>query len=188
LTELKHCKKIDPVKVKVGKASLEIIQGDISLQKTQAIVNAANNYLWMGSGVAGAIKKQGGQIIEDEAVKQGSIEVGDAIITSGGQLEAEVVIHAAGMDQSLVTNADIIKKVTNRCLKLSEENKLKSISFPAIGTGVGGFDVHHCANIMLNATIDFLVGSKVIEKVNFVLFDEDSFSAFNDQLKTIFSS
>ncbi|MBC8174676.1 MAG: macro domain-containing protein [Candidatus Marinimicrobia bacterium] len=175
------------MKINIGQVTLEIIQGDITEQSTEAIVNAANNYLWMGAGVAGAIKRKGGQIIEDEAVAKGPIEVGDVVITTGGKLTAKYVIHAAGMGQDLQTDEKIIRKVTHRCLELAEQNRITTLSFPAIGTGVGGFEIHHCAKIMFEETVDYLVSAKILKKVQFVLFNKEGFKAFDDQLRSMFS-
>jgi len=176
------------MKINIGKATLEVLRGDISEQETDAIVNAANNYLWMGTGVAGAIKRKGGQIIEDEAVAQGPIDVGTAVITTSGDLLAKYVIHAAGMGQDLRTNEEIIRQVTVNSLKLAEGKGLTSISFPAIGTGVGGFEVHHCAKVMFEEAVDYLIKADVMKEVRFVLFDEPAFRAFDDQLRFMFSS
>ena len=96
----------------VGATTLEVLHGDITACTVDAIVNAANNYLWMGAGVAAAIKRTGGQVIEDEAVRQGPIPVGEAVVTGGGLLKARYVIHAAAMGQDLVTNADLIRQAT----------------------------------------------------------------------------
>jgi O-acetyl-ADP-ribose deacetylase len=176
------------MKVNVGHTSLEIVQGDIAEQDTEAIVNAANNYLWMGSGVAGAIKRKGGEEIEREATAQAPVEVGNAVITSGGRLKAKFVIHAAAMGQDLHTGSDKVKLATNNSLRLAESKEIKSISFPAIGTGVGGFSIFQCANIMINEAVTFLQKSKHINLVRFVLFDKETFDAFNEELKLQFSS
>jgi O-acetyl-ADP-ribose deacetylase len=176
------------MKVNVGHTSLEIVQGDIADQDTEAIVNAANNYLWMGSGVAGAIKRKGGEEIEREATAQAPVEVGNAVITSGGKLKAKFVIHAAAMGQDLHTDSDKVKLATYNSLRLVESKEIKSISFPAIGTGVGGFSIFQCANIMINEAVAFLQKSKYINLVRFVLFDKETFDAFNEELKLQFSS
>ena len=118
---------------------IKLIQGDITDQEVDAIVNAANNHLWMGAGVAGAIKRKGGREIEDEAMKKGPIPIGEAVITSAGKLKAKYVIHAAVMGQDLTTNEEYIKNATLNSLKRAEELKIKSIAFLAFGTGVGGF-------------------------------------------------
>src|SRR6266516_7915934 len=92
--------------------TLEVVQGDITEWAVEAIVNAANNHLWMGAGVAGAIKRKGGPEIEAEAVRQGPIPVGEAVVTGGGALKARYVIHAAAMGQDLTTSADLIHQAT----------------------------------------------------------------------------
>ncbi|MDP2209724.1 MAG: macro domain-containing protein [Bacteroidota bacterium] len=176
------------MKVNIAKHTLEILQGDITEQDSEAIVNAANNFLWMGAGVAGAIKRKGGQEIETEAIAQGPIEIGQAVITSGGKLKTKFVIHAAGMGQDLNTNANILKLATQNSLKLAEIKGIQSISLPAIGTGVGGFSIFQCANVMLLEAIDFLQKSQNLKLIRFVLFDKPAFDAFNDELKLQFSS
>lgn len=176
------------MKVAIGRGVLEIVQGDITEQAVDAIVNAANNHLWMGAGVAGAIKKKGGQEIEAEAVAQGPIAVGSAVITSAGKLPARYVIHAVGMGQDLRTDTDKVKKTTRASLELAEKQKLSSIAFPAIGTGVGGLEMHLCADTMLSEAIDFLMKSTILKTVRFVLFDATAFTAFTERLQKIFSA
>ena len=176
------------MKVKVGKGSIEIIQGDITEQETDAIVNAANNHLWMGGGVAGAIKKKGGLTIEQEAASQGPIDVGKAVITTGGNLKAKHVIHAAGMGQDLKTDQAKISNSTRNSLTLADEQNLISIAFPAIGTGVGGFSAEQCAHIMLKEAIEFLPDAQYLKKIVFVLFDKKTCEAFTNELQNIFSA
>jgi O-acetyl-ADP-ribose deacetylase (regulator of RNase III) len=159
--------------------------GDITDLSTDAIVNAANNYLVMGSGVAGAIKKKGGQIIEDEAVKKGPIPIGEAIWTTGGDLKAKYVIHAAGMGKDLKTNPVYIKDSTLNSLKRADELKLISIAFPAIGTGVGGFSIEECAKIMLDVIRDYLPKAETLKTVIFALFDKGSYEVFEKELEKI---
>ena len=172
----------------IDHGSIEVVQGDIADQETEAIVNAANNHLWMGAGVAGAIKRKGGEQIEQEAVDQGPIEIGQVVITSAGNLKAQCVLHAAVMGQDLHTNAEYITKAIRSTLRLAEEKKINSLSVPALGTGVGGFSIFHCANIMLTETINFLMTSKQLRHVRFVLFDEQTHDAFEQELKLQFSS
>jgi len=160
---------------------ITIIQGDITEQETDAIVNAANNHLWMGSGVAGAIKRKGGDQIEKEAVKQGPLEVGAAVATTAGKLKARYVIHAAGMGQDLVTSANIVRKTTVASLKVADDLKLKSISFPAVGTGVGGLGLDECAHMMIKAARDFKPNH--LKSVVFVLFDATAKQVFDSVLK-----
>ena len=159
--------------------------GDITDLSTDAIVNAANNHLVMGSGVAGAIKKKGGQIIEDEAVKKCPIPIGEAVWTTAGNLKAKYVIHAAGMGKDLKTNPDYIKDSTLNSLKRADELKLTSIAFPAIGTGVGGFPTEECARIMMDVTRDYLPKAKSVMTVIFALFDKGSYEVFEKELEKI---
>jgi O-acetyl-ADP-ribose deacetylase (regulator of RNase III) len=176
------------MKIHVGKGEITIAQGDIAEQETDAVVNAANNQLWMGAGVAGALKRKGGQVIEQEAMAKGPIAVGDAISTSGGALKAKRVIHAAVMGQDLHTNADFIRQATNKSLQVAEAEGLSSISFPALGTGVGGFSLFHCASVMLGTALEFMVGSSKLREVRFVLFDEEAREIFENELKNRFSA
>lgn len=176
------------MRVTIGDGELNIIQGDITEQNTEALVNAANNHLWMGAGVAGAIKRKGGEEIEREAVAQGPIEVGHAVITSGGKLKAQYVIHAAAMGQDLRTDAGKIKAATHNALLLADQHKITSISFPALGTGVGGFSAFHCAKIMLTEAVEFLQSTQHLRTVSFVLFDKTTYDAFEQELKLQFSA
>lgn len=174
--------------IKIGKGVVEVIKGDITAQDTVAIVNAANNHLWMGGGVAGAIKRKGGEIIEEEAVAQGPISIGQAVITTGGNLKAKYVIHAAGMGQDLKTDSEKIKMATHNSLLLAEKNTIASIAFPAIGTGVGGFSTESCAHIMVHEAVDFMVNAKNLKTVRFVLFDEPMYLIFKQELEQIFTA
>jgi len=164
---------------------IEIVLGDITEYEGDAVVNAANNHFWMGGGVAGAIKRKGGQQIENEAMKQGPRPVGDSIITSAGDLNVKYVIHAAVMGQDLQTDVDKIKKATSSALRLADSSNIKSIAFPALGTGVGGFPIQEAAKIMLSTVKEYLQISKNIEKVTFVLYDRDSYNAFEKELEKI---
>jgi O-acetyl-ADP-ribose deacetylase (regulator of RNase III) len=119
---------------------------------------------------------------------QGPINVGEAVVTSAGSLRAKHVIHAAVMGQDLHTSADLIKKVTHSSLALAEQRALSSISFPALGTGVGGFSMHHCASLMLEAVIDFLPKAGRLREVRFVLFDTEAFRIFEQELKRRFTA
>lgn len=176
------------MKYQIDHGSIEVVQGDIAEQDTEAIVNAANNHLWMGAGVAGAIKRKGGEEIEQEAVQQGPVEVGESVLTSAGKLKTKHVIHAAVMGQDLHTDADKIARATRSALQLAEKKNIASISFPALGTGVGGFSIYHCAKIMITEAIGFLMKSKNPRHIRFVLFDTDTLAAFEEELKLQFSA
>jgi len=164
------------------KKTISIRQGDITDSCADAIVNAANNHLWMGSGVAGAIKRKGGVSIESEAVSKGPIPVGEAVATKAGSLASKYVIHAAAMGQDLITDDRKIADATRNALMRAEELSLGSVDFPALGTGVGGFPVEKAAEIMISAARDFLAGSKSVNEVGFVLFDDISYDVFKNEL------
>ena len=170
--------------MRIGNGEIDVTKGDITEAATQAIVNAANNHLWMGAGVAGAIKRKGGIDIEREAVSKGPIKVGEAVITGAGKLKAKYVIHAAGMGQDLQTDAQKVKEATKNSLELAESHKISSMAFPAIGTGVGGFPLGECAEIMVAEAAKFLEKSKYLRTVAFVLFDEPAFDAFQTALQS----
>src|SRR5574341_700654 len=136
-----------------------------------AIVNAANNDLQLGGGVAGAIRRKGGPAIQEECDRIGSIAVGEAAITTGGKLKARYVIHAASMQLGGRTTAESLRASTRNSLACAAEKGLKTISFPAVGTGIAGFPMRECAEIMLDETIKHLRGKTSPEKVYFVLFD-----------------
>lgn len=164
---------------KLDNTKLIVKQGDITDEDIEAVVNAANNQLYMGAGVAGAIKKRGGHEIEDEAVSKGPIAVGSAIITSGGDLKAKYVIHAAVMGVDLITDEDKIRKAMQSALKVAEEKGIKSVAFPALGTGVGGYPFNEAARIMFDVVREHLKDKEsTIEKVVFVLFGYEAYNEF----------
>src|SRR5919109_696527 len=126
-----------------------VVEGDIAALDVDAIANAANNQLWMGAGVAGAIKRAGGDEIEREAVAKGAIELGDSVATGAGRLKATHVIHGAVMGQDLQTDAELVRRTTQSCLEVADELGAGSLALPAFGTGVGGFPLEECARIMV---------------------------------------
>jgi O-acetyl-ADP-ribose deacetylase (regulator of RNase III) len=162
--------------------NVALLNGDITRMETDAIVNAANNALWMGGGVAGAIKRAGGKEIEDEAVEQGPIPVGEALVTGAGALKTRYVIHAAVMGTDLATDAGKIRTATKNSLRRAEELGLRSIAFPALGTGVGGFPYGEAAEIMLDVVDEHLSGECGLDEVLFVLYGEQAFECFEKQL------
>lgn len=175
------------MRIHVGKGEISVLRGDIAVQDTDGIVNAANNQLWMGAGVAGAIKRKGGAVIEQEAMARGPIEIGSAVSTSAGALKAKRVIHAAVMGQDLHTDADFIKKATRSSLVLAEKEGLTSVAFPALGTGVGGFSLYHCASLMIGEVLDFMVRAAKLREARFVLFDAEACEIFEKELKSRFT-
>lgn len=171
------------MKVNIGNCILELVQGDITEMQTDAIANAANARLILGGGVAGAIRKKGGPQIQDECNKIGGTFVGGAVKTTAGNLKAKYVIHAVGPHAGEANEDEKLKDATLNSLKLADDNKLKSISFPAISTGIFGFPIQRCAEIMLQTVINYLKGQTELEKVIFCLFGRDSYEVFVNQLK-----
>ena len=161
---------------------LEVVEGDITALEVDAIANAANNRLWMGAGVAGAIKRAGGDEIEREAVGKGPIDVGDAVATAAGRLPARYVIHGAVMGQDLRTSEELIRRTTRRCLEVADELALHSMALPAFGTGVGGFPLDECARIMVGVVREYRPRS--LERVVFGVFGEEARRAFQGELDT----
>ncbi|MFC1794975.1 macro domain-containing protein [Planctomycetota bacterium] len=171
------------MKVEINNRVLELLDGDLTEMDTDAIVNAANAQLILGGGVAGAINRKGGPKIQEECNKIGGTFVGGAVITTGGNLKAKHVIHAVGPRMGEGDEDQKLKNATLNSLKVADENNLKSISFPAISTGIFGFPIGRCAEIMLKITIDYLKGQTGLEKVVFCLFGTDSYDVFARQLE-----
>lgn len=171
------------MKVKIGNHTIELLDGDITEMDTDAIVNAANAQLVLGGGVAGAIRRKGGPKIQAECNKIGGKFVGGAVITTGGSLKAKHVIHAVGPRMGEGDEDQKLTNATLNSLKVADENHLKSISFPAISTGIFGFPIERCAEIMLKTTIEYLEGQTGLEKVVFCLFGRDSYNVFQKQLE-----
>jgi len=159
-----------------GKMTLR--RGDITQARVDAIVNAANNDLILGSGVAGAIRSKGGPSIQRECAALGPIAVGEAAITAGGQLPAPYVIHAASMRLGGETTAAALRSSVRNALLIAKAKGLKSIAFPAIGTGVAGFPLDQCAQVMLEEIRDHLLGGTTLEQVEMVLFDAAALATF----------
>jgi O-acetyl-ADP-ribose deacetylase (regulator of RNase III) len=171
---------------------IEIRQGDITDQPDiDAIVNAANTHLALGAGVAGAIRRKGGNIIDEEGRKKAPIRLGEAAVTTAGALPNKYVIHAAAMgyrpEDDLVpkkpgtqSSAEIIRDATLNSFRRAEELKLKSIAFPALATGVAGFPVDECAEVMITAARDYATEhpDSTIELVVFVLFTSGDYEIF----------
>ena len=161
---------------------IDVQQGDITQVEADAVVNAANNHLWMGGGVAGALKRAGGPDIEAEALTKGPIPVGEVAVTTAGRLPARYVIHAAVMGQDLQTSAEKIRLATQNSLLRADALDIKTIAFPALGTGVGGFPPGECARIMIEEIMQHSAGGTGLETVTFVLFDETTFGVFRQEL------
>ncbi len=164
----------------MAELQLSVLEGDITALEVDAIANAANNALWMGAGVAGAIKRGGGEQIEREAVSKGPIEIGQAVATGAGRLPARWVIHGAVMGQDLRTDADLVRRTTESCLRVADELGAESLALPAFGTGVGGFPLDECARIMVEAARAHEPVS--LQRVVFAVFGEAAARTFDEAL------
>ena len=162
-----------------------IRQGDITDAHVDAIVNAANNDLILGAGVAGAIRTRGGPSIQEECDRIGSIPIGEAAITGAGRLPARFVIHAASMRMGGRTTETALRESTRNSLRRAAEHNLSSIAFPAIGTGIAGFPLDRCAEVMLDEVRLHLINSTSIRKVDMILFDTAAFDVFNRVFEAI---
>jgi O-acetyl-ADP-ribose deacetylase (regulator of RNase III) len=160
---------------------LEVVEGDIAQLDVDAIANAANNHLWMGAGVAGAIKREGGSVIEAEAMAQGPVEVGEVVVTGGGSLKAKNVIHGAVMGQDLRTNAELVARTTRRVLEAADELGARSVALPAFGTGVGGFPLAEAAEIIVREASSYEPHN--LERVVFAVFGDEAEEAFQQALE-----
>ena len=166
--------------MRIENAEIKVIQGDITELKVDAIVNAANNKLVMGGGVAGAIKRKGGKIIEEEAIKLGPIKIGDAIVTSAGNLPSKYVIHAATMGMDFQTDEVKIRDSCKNALSVAGGLKIVSIAFPALGCGVGGFPLLAAAKIMAQEVFRHLREHKSnLKEIIFCLYDKEAYGIFN---------
>ena len=171
------------MKTDIGNSVLELCDGDITEMSTDAILNAANGRLILGGGVAGAIRRKGGPSIQAECDKIGGTFVGGAVITTAGSLKARYVIHAVGPRMGEGNEDEKLKNATLNSLKVVDENNLKSISLPAISTGIFGFPIERCAKIMLETTIGYLKDSTGLERVVFCLFGSESYEVFASRLE-----
>jgi O-acetyl-ADP-ribose deacetylase len=174
------------MRLRVGPASIAVERGDITDRDVDAIVNAANAALTMTTGVAAAIKRKGGVLIEEEAVRQGPIEVGEAVLTPGGNLAATHVIHAVAMGADLKTDPETITRTTRAVLALADKHRLTSIALPALGTGVGHVAPSAAADAMLQPIVAHLKSAKTaLKRVVFVLYQDETFRAFTETLKRL---
>jgi O-acetyl-ADP-ribose deacetylase (regulator of RNase III) len=173
--------------IRIGETLIEIIKGDITELDVDCIVNAANSMLKMGGGVAGAIRRKGGQKIQDECddivSKRGPIPVGEAAITSGGNLKARYVIHAVGPIYGEGNEEEKLKNATLNSLKLAEKHNISSIAFPAISTGYFGLPKDKCAEAMIPAALSYVRGGTRLKRIIFCLYDDEAFDIFKEILE-----
>jgi len=168
--------------ITIGNSKIKLNQGDITELNTDVIVNAANAQLIMGGGVAGAIKRKGGPLIQEECNKIGGSFVGGAVITTGGNLKAKRVIHAVGPRMGEGNEDEKLKNAILNSLKLMDEHELKSIAFPAISTGIFRYPIEKCAKIMISTAKEYLSGETQIEEVVYCLYSKPDFEVFKKEL------
>ena len=179
--------------IKIGRANISIIQGDITEQETDAIVNAANSTLMGGGGVDGVIHRRGGQRILDECKKireteyRDGLPTGKAVITTGGSLKADYVIHTVGpvWKGGNHNEEKLLRDAYQNSLKVAIDKSIKTISFPSISTGAYGFPIIKASKIAINAVKDFLEKNVNLEKVVFVLFSEEDFEIYREAMMEI---
>ena len=177
--------------ITVGRTKLSLIQGDITGQETDAIVNAANSGLMGGGGVDGAIHRAGGPIILEQCRKIiteiGRLDTGKAVITSGGNLKAKYVIHTVGpvWHGGSRREMELLASAYRESLKLAGSMKLKSISFPSISTGAYGYPLSEAAKVALNTVVDYLKKNEALEQVYFVLYDMGTLKTYCHTLAEI---
>jgi O-acetyl-ADP-ribose deacetylase (regulator of RNase III) len=179
----------DNMKNRINGCDVELIQGDITAMDTDAIVNAANERLAHGGGVAGAIIRKGGPRIQQESdewvAHHGLVHTGSAAITGGGDLAAKYVIHAVGPVMGSGDEDAKLRSATQSALDLAVTHKLHSITFPAISTGIFGYPVERCAHVMLSAVLEHLEGETTLQRIVFCLFDEKTLGVFEGKLEKL---
>jgi O-acetyl-ADP-ribose deacetylase (regulator of RNase III) len=163
-----------------AKDRIHLKLGDLTEMAVDAIVNAANNDLMLGGGVAGTIRQKGGPAIQEECDRVGPIAVGEAAITTGGDLKARYVIHAASMALGGRTTEPNLRSSVRRSLEIAREHELKTVALPAVGTGIAGFPIGRAAEVMLAVAVEHLDQGSTLQEIWFVLFDTDSYAAFQD--------
>ncbi|MEM3715808.1 MAG: macro domain-containing protein [Candidatus Bathyarchaeia archaeon] len=177
------------MRIRIGETSIELVRGDITELDVDCIVNAANSLLKMGGGVAGAIRRKGGQKIQDECdeiiAKSGPVPVGGAVITSGGNLKAKYVIHAVGPVYGEGDEERKLREATLNSLKIAEQHNISSIAFPAISTGAFGLPKKICAETMIPAALSYVKGGTRIKRIIFCLYDEETFNVFREILERL---
>jgi O-acetyl-ADP-ribose deacetylase (regulator of RNase III) len=175
------------MQVKIGPAILELVEGDITQQDTEALVNAANEHLRVGGGVDGAINRAGGPKIQEEARKIGHCPTGQAVITTGGNLKARYVIHTVGpiYRDGRHGEPELLASAYRECLRIASARGIKSLAFPSLSTGVYGYPVPDAARVALKTVKDYLTEHPEIDLVRFVLFGHPTFATFTEALQEL---
>ncbi len=164
-----------------------IIAGDLVEQEVDAVVNAANNDLVLGGGVAGAIRSRGGPAIQRECDAHGPVKVGEAAMTGAGDLPARHIIHAASMALGGRTTAASLRSSMDNAFRLAHEHSVRTIAIPAVGTGIAGFPMEECAVVMAGALAEALTRGWEPSEVRFVLFGDGARRAFEVAFRTAFA-
>jgi len=175
------------MEIKINRSTLSLLEGDITAQYTDGIVNAANRSLRGGGGVDGAIHRAGGPRILEECIRIGGCETGQAVITTGGNLKARYVIHTVGpvYRDGRHGEPELLESCYRNSLKLASSKGLKSIAFPSISTGAYGYPMGEAAEIALRTVIDYLRNNTDIEEVRFVLFGREAYNIYEETLKRL---
>jgi O-acetyl-ADP-ribose deacetylase (regulator of RNase III) len=171
------------MKVQINRTTLELVEGDITALDADAIVNAANERLAHGGGVAGVISRKGGPTIQRESTawvrQHGPVSTGSAAITSGGNLKARHVIHAVGpVYDGTSRSAELLGSAVRAALQMADDHELTSVALPAISTGIFGYPLEEAAQVMLRAAIAYLRGKTNLERVVFCLYGRPTFDVF----------
>lgn len=162
------------------KGRITIVRGDLTEQEVDAVVNAANSRLQMGGGVAGALSRKGGPAVQEDCNRVGPVALGEAAVTTAGDLPARYVIHAASMALGQKTTEENLRASTRNSLLRAREKGLATVAFPAVGTGIAGFPMRRCAEVMLEEAAAHLAGETSLEEVRFVLFDSAACETFQE--------
>jgi len=165
------------------KTTLELVQGDITDLDVDVVVNAANEHLQLGAGVAGAIRTKGGPSIQEECNRIGGTPVGTAVMTGAGNLKARQVIHAVGPRMGEGDEDKKLASAVRSALALADRHGMKSIALPAISTGIFGFPLDRAARITLTEVQRFLQGGTKLDRVVLCLYDEEAFAVFKKELR-----
>lgn len=173
---------------KIKNTTVVLKRGDITEEETDAIVNAANSHLAHGGGVAGAIVRKGGDIIQRESFKVAPVPVGGAAITGAGKLKTKRVIHAVGPRMGEGNEDEKLRNATLNSLRLADKHQIASISFPAISTGIFGYPIERCSRIMIGCVKEYCEGVTSIAEIRFCLFDQPSLDEFQTAAESIFTS
>jgi O-acetyl-ADP-ribose deacetylase (regulator of RNase III) len=177
------------VEIRIDQTTIGLVQGDITSLETDAIVNAANERLAHGGGVAAVISRAGGPVIQKESNRwveeHGRVETGSAAITSGGDLKADHVIHTVGPVYDAMSSAkaeELLASAVTSALEMADEHKLASVALPAISTGIYGYPMEEAAHVMLDAAIDYVESGTQLQRIVFCLYGESAFETFANVL------